>query len=116
AVMGYKRTLGADAPPACYEDLDHADTILIAGSNMAYAHPVLYQRLAAAKARRPGLKIIVVDPRRTDTCDIADLHLAIAPGTDVALFHAMLNVLIWDEFIDREYIERHTEGFSALKQ
>ncbi|HEY9279351.1 MAG TPA: molybdopterin-dependent oxidoreductase, partial [Eoetvoesiella sp.] len=116
AVSGYKLTLGADAPPACYDDLDYAETVLIAGSNMAYAHPVLYRRLAAAKAHRPDMKIIVIDPRRTDTCDIADLHLAIAPGTDVALFHAMLNVLIWNNLIDREYIDLHTEGFDALKQ
>src|SRR3546814_4283724 len=88
------RSLGADAPPACYDDLDLADTVMIAGSNMAYAHPVLFRRLAEAKAHRPAMKIIVVDPRRTDTCDIADLHLAIAPGSDVALFHAMLNVKI----------------------
>ena len=116
AVMGYKLTLGADAPPACYDDLDHADTVLIAGSNMAYAHPVLFRRLEAAKAKRPGMKIIVIDPRRTDTCAIADLHLAISPGTDVALFHALLNVLIWDELIDGNYIDQHTEGFAALKQ
>lgn len=116
AVSGYKMTLGADAPPACYEDLDYADTVLIAGSNMAYAHPVLYRRLAAAKAQRPDMKIIVIDPRRTDTCDMADLHLAIAPGTDVALFHAMLNVLVWDNLIDQNYVDRHTEGFAALKQ
>jgi assimilatory nitrate reductase catalytic subunit len=116
AVSGYKLTLGADAPPSCYDDLDYADTVLIAGSNMAYAHPVLYRRLEAAKAQRPHMKIIVIDPRRTDTCDIADLHLAIAPGTDVALFHAMLNVLVWDNLIDQDYIEQHTEGFAALKQ
>src|SRR5690606_9932512 len=74
AVMGYKLTLGADAPPACYEDLDHADTVLIAGSNMAYAHPVLYQRLAVAREKRPEMKVVVIDPRRTSTCDLADLH------------------------------------------
>src|SRR5690606_3688930 len=90
AVSGYKMTLGADAPPACYDDLDMADTVMIAGSNMAYAHPVLFRRLADAKAQRPDMKIVVVDPRRTDTCDIADLHLPITPGSDVALFHAML--------------------------
>lgn len=116
AVSGYKATLGADAPPACYEDLDSADTVLIAGSNMAYAHPVLFRRLAHAKAARPDMKIIVVDPRRTDTCDIADLHLAIAPGTDVALFHAMLNVLIWDGMIDARYIQQSTQGFDDLKR
>lgn len=116
AVSGYKLTLGADAPPACYEDLDHADTVLIAGANMAYAHPVLFRRLEAAKARRPDMKIIVVDPRRTDTCDIADLHLAIAPGSDVALFHAMLNVMVWDGLVDLDYIARHTEGYAPLKE
>src|SRR5690606_6999854 len=68
AVSGYKLTLGADAPPACYDDLDQADAVMIAGANMAYAHPVLFRRLADAKTRRPDMKIIVVDPRRTDTC------------------------------------------------
>ncbi|MGB6105092.1 MAG: nitrate reductase, partial [Pusillimonas sp.] len=116
AVSGYTRTLGADAPPACYDDLDQADTVLIAGSNMAYAHPVLFQRLAQARARRPAMKIIVIDPRRTDTCDIADLHLPISPGSDVALFHAMLNVMVWEDLIDRDYIARHTDGFAELKQ
>src|SRR5690606_8442400 len=94
AVSGYKLTLGADAPPACYDDLELADTVLIAGSNMAYAHPILFRRLEAAKAARPEMKIIVVDPRRTDTSALADLHLAIAPGTDVALFHGPLHLLL----------------------
>ncbi|MBV6307071.1 molybdopterin-dependent oxidoreductase [Candidimonas humi] len=116
AVSGYVRTLGADAPPACYEDLDHAKMVFIAGSNMAYAHPVLFRRLEAAKARDPSMKIVVVDPRRTDTCEIADLHLQISAGTDVALMHAMLNVLIWEDLVDRDYIARHTEGFEALKR
>ncbi|MGL6071970.1 molybdopterin oxidoreductase family protein, partial [Craterilacuibacter sp.] len=116
AVAGYKMTLGADAPPACYEDLESADCVLIAGSNMAYAHPVLFRRLEDAKAKNPALKIIVIDPRRTDTANFADLHLAIHPGSDVALFHAMLNVLVWDGLIDHDYIAAHTEGFAALKQ
>lgn len=114
AVSGYKRTLGADAPPACYEDLELADTVLIAGSNMAYAHPVLFRRLEAARARRPDMKVIAVDPRRTDTSAFADLHLPIAPGTDVALFHAMLHVMAREGLIDTGYIQRHTEGFEAL--
>ncbi|MEN5067995.1 molybdopterin-dependent oxidoreductase [Achromobacter aegrifaciens] len=114
AVSGYKRTLGADAPPACYEDLDLADTVLIAGSNMAYAHPVLFRRLEAARARRPGIKVIVADPRRTDTAAFADLHLQLAPGTDVALFHAMLNVMEQEGVLDHGYIQRHTEGFEPL--
>lgn len=115
AVSGYKLTLGADAPPACYDDLELADTVLIAGSNMAYAHPVLFRRLEAAKAARPGMKIVVVDPRRTDTAALADLHLPILPGTDVALFHAMLNVMVWEGLVDASYIAGHTRGFDALK-
>ncbi|PLC50257.1 nitrate reductase [Pollutimonas subterranea] len=115
AVSGYKLTLGADAPPACYDDLDHADTVMIAGSNMAYAHPVLFRRLEAAKERRPDMKIIVVDPRRTDTCDIADIHLAITPGSDVALFHAMLNVMARGGLVDLDYIDRHTEGYAQVE-
>ena len=109
------RTLGADAPPACYEDLELADTVLIAGSNMAYAHPVLFRRLEAARARRPGMKLIVVDPRRTDTASGADLHLPLTPGSDVALFHAMLNVMVWEGLVDQDYISAHTSGFEALR-
>ena len=114
AAAGYKATLGADAPPACYEDIDLAECILIAGSNAAVAHPVLYRRIEAARAARPALKIIVIDPRRTDTAAEADLHLAIQSGTDIALFNAMLNVLLADDLIDDEYIRGHTEGFEQL--
>ncbi|ANI14524.1 nitrate reductase [Pseudomonas citronellolis] len=115
AVVGYKRSLGADAPPCCYEDLEQSDCVLIAGSNMAYAHPVLFRRLEAAKAARPQMKVIVIDPRRTDTCELADLHLAIQPGTDVALFHGILHLLLWEGWADRAYIEAHTQGFDELK-
>ncbi|QNM98879.1 molybdopterin-dependent oxidoreductase [Chitinimonas koreensis] len=116
AVAGYKATLGADAPPCSYEDLALADCLLIAGANPAYAHPVLFRRIEEAKAARPGMKLIVVDPRRTDSAELADLHLAILPGTDVALFHAMLNVLVWEGWIAEDYIAAHTEGFEALKR
>ncbi|MDP3586015.1 MAG: molybdopterin-dependent oxidoreductase [Thiobacillus sp.] len=115
AVAGYKATLGADSPPGCYDDIDHAGTIFIAGSNTAYAHPILFRRIEAARKAHPDLKLIVVDPRRTDTADEADLHLAILPGTDVALFHAMLNVMLWEELIDRAAIAAHTEGWEALR-
>jgi assimilatory nitrate reductase catalytic subunit len=115
AVAGYKATLGADAPPACYEDVDHAQCILIAGSNTSIAHPVLYRRIEAARAANPALKLIAVDPRRTDTAADAHLHLAIAPGTDIALFNAMLHVMLEEGLVDRGYIERHTEGFAALE-
>lgn len=115
AVAGYKLTLGADAPPACYEDFDHAECVFIAGANMAYAHPILFRRLEAAKAARPQMKIIVVDPRCTDTASLADLHLPILPGSDVALFNAMLHVMIWEAWLDQDYIAQHTEGFAALR-
>ena len=116
AVTGYKATLGADAPPACYEDIDHADLIFIAGSNAAWAHPVLFRRIEVAKERNPALKIVVVDPRRTATADLADLHLAIEPGTDVALFHGILHVMVWEGWIDADYIAAHTLGLPELKQ
>lgn len=115
AVAGYKATLGADAPPACYEDIDQAGTIFIAGANTAWAHPVLYRRIEAARQANPQLKLVVADPRRTDTAREADLHLAILPGTDVALFHAMLHVLITERRIDADYIAAHTEGWSAVR-
>ena len=115
AVSAYKATLGADAPPGCYEDIDHAQCIFIAGSNMAYAHPVLFRRVEDARKKNPELKIIVVDPRRTDTASAADLHLAILPGTDVVLFNAMLHVMLWEGWCDMAYIAAHTEGFDELK-
>lgn len=115
AVAGYKLTLGADAPPACYEDLDHADCVFIAGSNAAFAHPVLFRRLEEAKARRPHMKVVVCDPRRTDTAEGADLHLQLQPGTDVLLFHGMLHVMLWEGWTRPEYIATHTSGFDALK-
>ena len=116
AVAGYKATLGADAPPGCYDDIDHAGTIFIAGSNTAYAHPILFRRIEDARKRNPDTKLVVVDPRRTDTAIDADLHLAILPGSDVALYHAMLNVMLWEELIDREAIAAHTEGWEALRE
>lgn len=115
AVSGYKATLGADAPPGCYEDIDHAQCIFIAGSNTAYAHPILFRRIEDARLKNPGFKLIVVDPRRTDTASAADLHLAILPGTDVVLFNAMLHVMLWEGWCDMSYIAAHTEGFDELK-
>ena len=115
AVAGYKATLGADAPPCCYEDIDHAGVIFIAGANPAYAHPILYRRIEAARQVNPQLRVIVADPRRTDTARDADLFLPLLPGTDVALFHGMLNVLLWEELIDRAYIAAHTEGWADLR-
>ena len=115
AVAGYKLTLGADAPPACYDDVMHANCLFIAGSNAAYAHPILFRRIEDARAQNPNLKIIVADPRRTDTASSADLHLALQPGTDVALFHGMLHVMLVEGWVDAAYIAAHTEGFEALQ-
>jgi assimilatory nitrate reductase catalytic subunit len=115
AVAGYKATLGADSVPGCYDDIDHAETVFIAGSNMAWAHPVLYRRLEAARAARPGLRVIVADPRRTETAAEATLHLPLLPGTDVVLFHAMLHVMLWEQLVDAGYIAAHTTGFAALR-
>ncbi|MGZ5272320.1 MAG: molybdopterin-dependent oxidoreductase, partial [Ramlibacter sp.] len=115
AVAGYKRTLGADAPPCSYEDIDHAGCIFIAGSNTAWAHPILFRRIEDARARRPGLKIIVCDPRRTDTAGIADLVLPLQPGTDVLLLHGLLHLMLWEGWTRPDWIARHTSGFDALK-
>ncbi|MGR3633460.1 MAG: molybdopterin-dependent oxidoreductase [Limimaricola soesokkakensis] len=90
-VAGHKRAFGTDTVPGTYEDLELADLVVLTGSNLAWCHPVLYQRIVAAKAERPAMRVVVIDPRRTATCDIADLHLPIAPGGDVALFNALLS-------------------------
>jgi assimilatory nitrate reductase catalytic subunit len=115
AVAGYKKTLGADAPPACYDDVNHAQTLLIVGSNAAYAHPVLFRRIEDAKRNNPALKIIVCDPRKTDTAEIADLYLPLQPGTDVMLFNGMLHLMLWEGWTDQAFIAQHTSGFDALK-
>src|SRR5690606_37434869 len=114
AVAGYKKTLGADAPPTCYDDLKHAECLFIAGSNTAWAHPILFRRIEDAKAANPALKIIVADPRRTDTCEIADLHLPLQPGTDVMLFNGMLHLMLWEGWTDARWIAAHTSGFEPL--
>jgi assimilatory nitrate reductase catalytic subunit len=115
AVAGYKMTLGADAPPACYDDISHAQCLFIAGSNAAFAHPILFRRIEDAKRAKPSLKMVVVDPRRTDTADMADLHLAIQPGTDVMLFHGLLHIMLTQGWTQSDYIAAHTSGFEALQ-
>jgi assimilatory nitrate reductase catalytic subunit len=115
AVAAYKQTLGADTPPCCYDDIAHADCIVIAGSNTAYAHPVTYRRIEDAKRANPQLKIVVIDPRRTDTAAGADLHLPILPGSDIVLLNALLHVLLWEGLVDHRYIRDHTEGFEQLR-
>ena len=114
AVAGYKQTLGADAPPCSYADILQAKVIFISGANPAVAHPIVFRYIEDAKAANPHLKIIVADPRRSETAEIADLHLAIKPGSDIALFNGMLHVLINEGLVDRAYVEAHTSGFEAL--
>ncbi|HEX9856976.1 MAG TPA: molybdopterin-dependent oxidoreductase, partial [Paracoccaceae bacterium] len=112
SVAGHRRAFGTDTVPGLYEDLELADLVVLTGSNLAWCHPVLYQRLVAAKAARPAMKIVVIDPRRTATCDAADLHLAIAPGADAVLFNALLAELAARGAVDAAYLD-HVEGFDA---
>ena len=111
SVAGHRRAFGADTVPGSYEDLELADLVVLTGSNLAWCHPVLYQRLAAEKARRPGLKVVVIDPRRTMTADIADLHLAIRPDSDVALFAGLFSHLVTNGAVDQNFVGAHTTGF-----
>ncbi len=110
-VAGHRRAFGSDTVPGTYEDLELADLVVLVGSNLAWCHPVLYQRLVAAKEER-GTKVVVIDPRRTATAEIADLHLALAPGSDIALFNGLLDHLDRAGVIDANYINAHTEGFA----
>lgn len=109
SVAGHVRAFGEDIVPGTYEDWEKADLVVLVGSNTAWCHPVLYQRLMAARAAR-GTRIVVIDPRRTATCENADLHLAIAPGTDVALFAGLLVHLADRDACDRAWIDAHTNG------
>ncbi len=110
SVAGQKRAFGSDTVPGCYEDLEIADLVILVGSNLAWCHPVLFQRLEAARLAR-GTKIVVIDPRKTATCENADMHLPIKPGTDAALFNGLLAHLVHDGQIDTNFVARHTTGF-----
>jgi assimilatory nitrate reductase catalytic subunit len=110
SVAGHRRAFGADTVPGCYEDLDEADLLVLVGSNAAWCHPVLYQRMLANKQTR-GARIVVIDPRRTDTAGDADLFLGLKPGTDTALFSGLLVQLAEAGVLDRDYIEQYTGGF-----
>lgn len=111
SVAGHRRAFGTDTVPGCYDDLEEADLLVLVGSNLAWCHPVIYQRIAAAKEARPEMKIVLVDPRRTMTADIADYHLAIKPDGDVALFNGLLTHLSKVGALDHTYIEQYTNGF-----
>jgi assimilatory nitrate reductase catalytic subunit len=110
-VAGHRRAFGTDTVPGTYEDLEQADLVVLVGSNLAWCHPVLHQRLLAAKAER-GTKIVVVDPRRTASCDGADLHLPLAPGSDVALFNGLLAEIARRDAFDKDYLA-HVNGLGV---
>ena len=115
AVAGHNRAFGEDVVPATYDDLEQADLIVLVGSNTAWCHPIVYQRIQAARAAR-GAKLVVIDPRRTETCEGADLHLALKPGTDVALMNGLLAWCHATWKIDRRFLHNHvaaSEGFWA---
>jgi assimilatory nitrate reductase catalytic subunit len=110
SVAGHRRAFGADTVPGCYEDLDEADLLVLVGSNAAWCHPVLFQRMLANKQKR-GARMVVIDPRRTDTAEDADLFLGLKMGADTALFSGLLVHLADDGALDRSYIDNHTSGF-----
>ncbi len=111
SVAGHKRAFGSDTVPNCYDDLDHAELVILIGANSAWCHPVLFQRIQTAKKNNPRLKVVIVDPRKTNTCDIADLHLAIDSGSDTALFNGLLVYLKQHNKLDDNYISNFTDGF-----
>ena len=116
AVAAYKMSLGEDSVPVCYDDVELADCIFVAGANPAWCHPIIWRRIEAARQKNPQVKIIVSDPRRTQTCAYADLHLQLNPGTDIVLHHAIGRVLIEDGDIDIHFIRNHTEGFDQYSE
>jgi ferredoxin-nitrate reductase len=115
AVAAYKLSLGEDAVPVSYEDIELADCIFVAGANPAWCHPIIWRRVEAAREKNPDLKIIVSDPRKTQTCSSANIHLQLNPGTDVTLHHAIGRCLIEQGNIDQNFILQHTEGFEKYR-
>ncbi|WP_067506438.1 bifunctional nitrate reductase/sulfite reductase flavoprotein subunit alpha [Nocardia puris] len=114
AGTGYKQSLGADGPPGSYDDFEHADLFFVIGANMADCHPILYLRMA--DRLKAGAKLVVVDPRRTDTAARADLFLQLRPGTDLALLNGLLHLLVENGDIDTDFIAEHTEGWDAMPE
>ncbi|BAU49449.1 nitrate reductase [Sulfurifustis variabilis] len=110
AVAGHRRAFGADVVPGCYEDIERAKLVVLVGSNAAWCHPVLYQRLAQARREHDDLKVVVIDPRRTASADIADLHLPIRIGTDTVLYNGLLAYVAEHDELNASFVERHTEG------
>jgi assimilatory nitrate reductase catalytic subunit len=113
AVAGHKRAFGGDLVPGSYDDFDSADMIVLVGANSAWCHPILFQRIARLKEARPEVQVVVIDPRRTATCEVADLHLPVKPGTDVWLFNGLLSYLASNGACDDAFIDAHTSGLDA---
>ena len=116
AVTAYKLALGEDSVPIAYADIERSSCFLIAGANPSWCHPILFQRIEARRQSDPGTRVIVVDPRRTQSCAIADLHLQINPGSDVACYLALARCLLDGGFVDRAFVARHTEGWDEVER
>ena len=112
---GYEDAFGADGPPAAYSDITYAECIVLWGSSLAEHHPVTFDRVRRRK-KDPDVSVVVVDPRRTPTAELADCFLQIRPGTDLALANAMLRVLLDEGLVDRTFVERYTSGFEAVAE
>ncbi|WP_457933627.1 nitrate reductase [Pseudoalteromonas sp. SCSIO 43210] len=116
AVAGYKRAFGEDVVPCTYEDLEQTELLILIGSNAAWTHPVLYQRMERAKQLNSNMKVVVIDPRKTDTAELADTFLNIKPGSDAALYNGLLNYLNEHNHLDTQFIAQHTNGFESALQ
>ncbi len=114
AVMAHQRAFGEDVVPACYEDLEQCDLLVITGANTAWTHPVIFRRIQQARARNPQMKLVVIDPRKTMTAEQADLHLPLRPGSDVRLFNGLCRYLQLHGGLDDAYIQAHVAGYDAL--
>jgi assimilatory nitrate reductase catalytic subunit len=114
AVAAYKRAFGADAVPCCYEDLEQAELLVLVGSNAAWTHPVLFQRIERAKKLNPAMQVVNIDPRKTATSELANLHLAVKPGSDVALFNGLFTYLAAQDVLDLDYISANTQGVAQV--
>jgi assimilatory nitrate reductase catalytic subunit len=116
SVVGYKRAFGSDTVPCRYEDLEQANLVVLVGSNAAWCHPVLFQRMALAKKQNPHYRVVVIDPRRTSSCDIADLHLPLRSGSDSVLFNGLLHYLQENDYASPWFVQAHTEGAEEALQ
>ncbi len=116
AVVGYKKTFGEDSVPISYEDIELADCFLITGANPAWCHPILFRRIEKHKEENPNVKIIVIDPRKTDSAKFADLHLQLIPGTDIILYNAIARRILELGLIDKNFIKNNTEGYEKYKE